>query len=147
MTNDRTYMMDEEILVSSSNEWCKYIKWGADEFWDSHGIYIDQVHHLFHSSYRSRRFISSHVNVPYAFSLPLFSSPSSSPFQPSTDSLFSILRSPFIPLPVFLSSCRSFSYTVLANPNTSSVSYKRCLPPPSPASVQVESRVSQESYL
>lgn len=39
--------MDEEILVSSSNEWCKYIKWGADEFWDSHGIYIDQVHHLF----------------------------------------------------------------------------------------------------
>lgn len=66
VTNDRTYMMDEEILVSSSNEWCKYIKWGADEFWDSHGIYIDQVHHLFHS-YRSRRFISSHVNVPYAF--------------------------------------------------------------------------------
>ncbi|KAL2854523.1 hypothetical protein BJX68DRAFT_29517 [Aspergillus pseudodeflectus] len=39
-------MMDEEILVSS-NEWCKYIKWGADDFWDSHGIYIDQVHHLF----------------------------------------------------------------------------------------------------
>lgn len=40
-------MMDEEIRnLPSARKWRKYIKRGADDFWDSHGIftYIDQVH-------------------------------------------------------------------------------------------------------
>lgn len=38
VTNDRTYMMDEEIRHCRPSERRKYIKWGADDFWDSHGI-------------------------------------------------------------------------------------------------------------
>lgn len=79
--------------------------------------------HLHRSGSSSLFTLLTVLTVPYPLmstfltpcSLLLFST---SPFHPWTDSLFSVLRSPFIPLPVFLSSCRSFSYTVLANSNT-----------------------------